>query len=93
MKLRIKEERKSISKERNEREKALNLTSGKVILAMYIIKRFEYTNEGNRNVERNLAYYNLDMITSVGYRVKSHRGVQLYKNVQSNMRTLFVCIM
>lgn len=33
-------------------------------------------NEGDRIVERNLAYYNLDMIISVGYRVKSHRGVQ-----------------
>lgn len=33
-------------------------------------------NEGNRSVERNLAYYNLDMIIGVGYRVKSHRGVQ-----------------
>lgn len=33
-------------------------------------------NEGSRTVERNLAYYNLDMIISVGYRVKSHRGVQ-----------------
>lgn len=33
-------------------------------------------NEGDRTVERNLAYYNLDMIISVGYRVKSHRGVQ-----------------
>lgn len=33
-------------------------------------------NEGNRTVEQNLAYYNLDMIISVGYRVKSHRGVQ-----------------
>jgi hypothetical protein len=27
--------------------------------------------EGNRNVQRNLDYYNLDMIISVGYRVKS----------------------
>ena len=74
-----------------EREKALNLTSGKVILAIYIIKRFEYTNEGNRNVERNLAYYNLDMIISVGYRVKSHSGVQLYKNVQSKYEN-FICL-
>ena len=32
--------------------------------------------EGRRKVERNLAYYNLDMIISVGYRVNSHRGVQ-----------------
>ena len=28
--------------------------------------------EGNRKVTRNLLYYNLDMIISVGYRVKSH---------------------
>ncbi|MBD5215904.1 MAG: virulence RhuM family protein [Bacteroidales bacterium] len=33
-------------------------------------------NEGNRKVERNIAFYNLDMIISVGYRVNSHRGVQ-----------------
>ncbi len=28
--------------------------------------------EGDRNVQRQLEYYNLDMIISVGYRVKSH---------------------
>ena len=33
-------------------------------------------NEGTRKVERNIAYYNLDMIISVGYRVNSLRGVQ-----------------
>ena len=32
--------------------------------------------EGKRIVERNLAFYNLDMIISVGYRVNSYRGVQ-----------------
>lgn len=32
--------------------------------------------EGNRRIERNIAFYNLDMIISIGYRVKSHRGVQ-----------------
>ena len=32
--------------------------------------------EGNRQIERQIAYYNLDMIISVGYRVNSHRGVQ-----------------
>ena len=31
--------------------------------------------EGNRNVSRNIEYYNLDMIISVGYRVKSNEGV------------------
>jgi hypothetical protein len=33
-------------------------------------------NEGNRNVRREVEYYNLDVIISVGYRVKSHRGTQ-----------------
>lgn len=33
-------------------------------------------NEGNRQVERTIDYYNLDVIISVGYRVKSQRGVQ-----------------
>ena len=32
--------------------------------------------EGTRTVERNIEYYNLDVIISVGYRVKSHRGTQ-----------------
>ena len=32
--------------------------------------------EGNREVELNIEYYNLDVIISVGYRVKSQRGVQ-----------------
>lgn len=33
-------------------------------------------NEGDRQVERNIEYYNLDVIISVGYRVKSFRGTQ-----------------
>ena len=32
-------------------------------------------NEGNRKVKRKLKIYNLDMIISVGYRVKSQRGI------------------
>lgn len=32
--------------------------------------------EGNRRVTRNIDYYNLDVILSVGYRVKSKRGIQ-----------------
>lgn len=31
--------------------------------------------EGSREVERTIEYYNLDMIISVGYRVKSNKGV------------------
>jgi len=32
--------------------------------------------EGNRLVERNIEHYNLDVVISVGYRVKSNRGIQ-----------------
>lgn len=32
--------------------------------------------EGNRSVKRQVPYFNLDMIISVGYRVNSKRGVQ-----------------
>ena len=30
--------------------------------------------EGKRQIERDVAHYNLDVVISVGYRVKSHRG-------------------
>ena len=32
--------------------------------------------EGKRQVQRNITIYNLDVIISVGYRVKSQRGTQ-----------------
>ncbi|MDD4760556.1 MAG: virulence protein RhuM/Fic/DOC family protein, partial [Bacteroidaceae bacterium] len=32
--------------------------------------------EGDREVTRQIEYYSLEMVTSVGYRVKSNRGVQ-----------------
>jgi len=35
--------------------------------------------EGNRDIERQIAYYNLDMIISIGYRVKSKRGITFRK--------------
>ena len=33
-------------------------------------------NEGNRKVTREIEYFNLDIITYVGYRVKSNRGIK-----------------
>ena len=33
-------------------------------------------NEGNRTIEREIEHYNLDVIISVGYRVKSKQGTQ-----------------
>jgi hypothetical protein len=35
--------------------------------------------EGVRQVERTIEHYNLDMVMSVGYRVKSPRGIQFRK--------------
>ena len=35
--------------------------------------------EGNRQIKRTINIYNLDMIISVGYRVKSHRGIMFRK--------------
>lgn len=35
--------------------------------------------EGGRQVTRDIEYYNLDMIISVGYRVKSKRGTAFRK--------------
>ncbi|MDY5741588.1 MAG: virulence RhuM family protein [Lachnospiraceae bacterium] len=41
-------------------------------------------NEGSRNISREIAYYNLDMILAIGYRVRSPRGVQ-FRNYASTI--------
>ena len=43
-------------------------------------------NEGGRQVSRDVEYYNLDMIISVGYRVKSRRGVAFRKWANSVLK-------
>ena len=41
------------------------------------IRKFRIVrNESNREVEREINHYNLDMIISIGYRVNSKRGTQ-----------------
>ena len=42
--------------------------------------------EGGREVERDIEHYNLDMIISVGYRVKSKRGVEFRKWANSVLK-------
>lgn len=42
--------------------------------------------EGNRLITRNIEYYNLDMILSVGYRVKSSRGVEFRRWANSVLK-------
>jgi len=47
-------------------------------------------NEGNRSVERIFDYYNLDMIISVGYRVKSQRSIAFRKWTTSILKEYIV---
>lgn len=49
---------------------------GELMRESTVAKFATVQNEGNRQVERLIDYYNLDVIISVGYRVKSQRGVQ-----------------
>ena len=43
-------------------------------------------NEGGRKVTREIEYYNLDVIISVGYRVKSKRGVEFRRWANSVLK-------
>ena len=47
-------------------------------------------NEGGRDVERDVEYYNLDVIISVGYRVKSQQGVRLRQWATSVLKEYMV---
>lgn len=42
--------------------------------------------EGGRSVERDVEFYNLDMIVSVGYRVKSKRGIEFRRWANSVLK-------
>lgn len=54
-----------------------NVYADKELLPEATVAKFATVQiEGDRTVERNLDYYNLDVIISVGYRVKSLRGTQ-----------------
>ena len=46
--------------------------------------------EGNREVERQVEYDNLDVIISVGYRVKSQRGVEFRRWATDVLRRYIV---
>ena len=46
--------------------------------------------EGNREIKRNIQLYNLDMILSVGYRVKSQRGTQFRQWATTHLREYLI---
>ena len=46
--------------------------------------------EGSRNIKREIDYYNLDMIISVGYRVKSQNGIIFRKWATSILKDYMI---
>lgn len=65
------------SSKANISEHIANIYESEELTADSTVRKFRTVRlEGGRNVSRNLEYYNLDMIISVGYRVSSKRGVQ-----------------
>lgn len=75
----------------NQEQMALLFGKGRSTIAEHILNIYEegeleqistcrkfrqVRNEGNRTVEREIEHYNLDVVISVGYRVKSLQGTQ-----------------
>jgi len=46
--------------------------------------------EGERDVERLVKHYNLDMIMAIGYRVRSHRGVQFRRWATTTLKEYLI---
>jgi hypothetical protein len=51
-------------------------SEGELIAVATVAKYATVQTEGDRLIERQIEHYNLDVIISVGYRVKSQRGIQ-----------------
>jgi len=64
-------DRRTISEHINNVFKEKELSKNRTIRKFRIVQK-----EGDRTVEREVDFYNLDVIISVGYRVKSQRGTQ-----------------
>ncbi|MCK0190458.1 virulence protein RhuM/Fic/DOC family protein [Arenibacter sp. F20364] len=65
------------SSKANISEHIKNIFSSGELLEMATVRKFRTVQqEGEREVTRNRAHYNLDVIISVGYRVNSKRGTQ-----------------
>ena len=56
-----------------------------------IVRKFRTVRQkGQREVNRNLTHYNLDMIISVGYRVNSISGIQFRKWATNKLKELLI---
>lgn len=65
------------SSKANISEHLKNIYKSEELIQSSTVRNFRTVRqEGNRQITRNLEYYNLDVIISVGYRVNTKRGIQ-----------------
>ncbi len=64
--------------------------SGELTAAATIKDYLIVRSEGTRQVRRTIQHYNLDAILAVGYRVRSHRGVQFRQWATARLREFVV---
>ena len=66
------------------------LEEGELIREATVKKYLTVQAEGDRQIRRSLVFYNLDLILAVGYRVRSHRGVQFRRWATERLREYLV---
>ncbi len=72
-------------------EHIINIYSDHELSPEATIRKFRLVQiEGSRQVERLVDFYNLDMILAIGYRVRSHRGVQFRRWATERLKEYIV---
>ena len=72
-------------------EHVSNIYQEKELTADATVRKFRTVQtEGTRNVSREIEYYNLDMIISVGYRVKSHVATRFRQWATQHIREYII---
>lgn len=72
-------------------EHVSNIYQEKELTADATVRKFRTVQtEGTRNVTREIEYYNLDMIISVGYRVKSHVATRFRQWATQHIREYII---
>ena len=80
------------SSKANISEHLKNIYKSEELIQSSTVRNFRTVRqEGNRQITRNLEYYNLDVIISVGYRVNTKRGIQFrqWANSQAHDRFFY----
>jgi hypothetical protein len=72
-------------------EHIINIYSDHELIPEATIRKFRLVQtEGIRQVERLVDFYSLEMILAIGYRVRSHRGVQFRRWATERLREFIV---